>query len=470
MLSNPPGATVPERTARVVWALAWPAVALNSLQVVNSLLDSGFVGHLDKSSLVAYGGMTPVLFLMFSLAMSLATAATALVSRAYGAEDVAQYKMASRQSLAMSLFGGAAFASICWLLAPAFARGLLPREAAESIPKMAEFFRIYAFGLPAIFIIQALAGSLRGVGDTKSPMVISGMQICAHIVLNFILIFPPKQFFGMTLPGANMGLAGAATALAASAWMSAIIYVVYASRTRIGKQWDVALPKPEWIMRIIRIAVPAAVMSVLRVGSLTVFQLVLTQVPNGETAIAALRTGFAIEAIMFMPSFGLSMAASALVGQSLGMKQPDRAERLTWVAAHHAALVTFSLSLPIFIGAEGIATLMLGSKQEIVAEAAKFIRYLCITEIFFAYAMVMIGAMQGAGDTKRPLWLTIISLWMLRVPLAYLMALNASHTVLGIGLGMGATGAWIAMSATQGLQGILSLYFFKKGAWKTVKV
>jgi len=274
----------------------------------------------------------------------------------------------------------------------------------------------------------------------------------------------------MTLPGANFGLAGAAMALASSAWISAIVYVFYTSRTRIGRQWDIAMPRPEWVMRIVRIAVPAAVMSVLRVGSLTVFQLILTQVPNGETAIAALRTGFAIEAIMFMPSFGLSMAASALVGQSLGMQKPERAERLTWLAAHHAAIVTLSLSLPIFIGAEGIATMMLGAKAEIVEQAALFIRYLCVTEIFFAYAMVMIGAMQGAGDTKRPLWLTIISLWLLRVPLAYVLALDSSHTVFGIGLGMGATGAWIAMSATQGLQGILSLWFFKGGAWKTVKV
>lgn len=459
-----------ENTTRVVWALAWPAVALNSLQVVNSLLDAAFVGHLDKASLVAYGGMTPVLFLMFSFAMSLATAATALVSRAFGAEDVPQYREASRQSLSLSLFGGALFASVCWLLAPHFAVGLLPREAAESVPRMAEFFRIYALGLPAIFIIQALAGSMRGVGDTKSPMAISGMQILAHIALNFVLIGPPKNVMGMTLPGANLGLSGAAIALAASAWLSAIVYIVYAARTRIGSMTAVRLPKAAWVIRIVRIAAPAAVMSLLRVGALTIFQLVLTQVPNGETAIAALRTGFAIEAIMFMPSFGLSMAASALVGQSLGMQRPDRAEKLAWLAGHHAAIVTVVLSLPIFIGAEAIATMMLGAKPDVVREAATFIRYLCVTEIFFAYSMVMIGAMQGAGDTKRPLWITVLTLWGLRVPMAYILALAPAQALLGLGLGMGATGAWIAMSVTQGLQGMVSLWVFRQGAWKAVRV
>lgn len=465
-----PEAAHHERSHRVVWALAWPAVALNSLQVVNSLLDGGFVGHLDKASLVAYGGMTPVLFLMFSFAMSLATAATALVSRAYGAGDVGEYRMATRQSLSLSIVGGFLLSGVCWMLAPWFARNLLPPSAIESVPKMAEFFRIYAMGLPAIFVIQALAGSLRGVGDTRSPMVISGLQILLHIALNFVLIFPAREVGIFPIPGAGMGLSGAATALTASAWVSAIIYLAFAGRTRLGRQWDVGIPKWAWVTRVIRIAVPAAIMSVLRVGSLTAFQLVLTRVPDGESAIAALRAAFAIESMMFMPSFGLSMAASALVGQSLGMKQPDRAERLAWTAGHHAGVVTMVLAVPIFIFAESIAGVMLGDKQAVIDQAASLIRWLCVTEVMFAYAMVMIGAMQGAGDTKRPMWLTIICMWMLRVPMAYVLALPGSAAVFGWGIGMGAVGAWIAMSFTQAVQGVLSIIYFKQGKWKTVKV
>lgn len=468
--SAPPEVSKHERSHRVVWALAWPAVALNSLQVVNSLLDGGFVGHLDKASLVAYGGMTPVLFLMFSFAMSLATAATALVSRAYGAGDPAEYKMATRQSLSLSIVGGFLLSGVCWLLAPWFASQLLPASATESVPKMAEFFRIYALGLPAIFVIQALAGSLRGVGDTRSPMVISGFQILLHIALNFVLIFPAREVGIFPIPGAGMGLSGAATALTVSAWVSAIIYLAFAGRTRLGRQWNVSIPKWAWVTRVIRIAVPAAIMSVLRVGSLTAFQLVLTRVPDGESAIAALRAAFAIESMMFMPSFGLSMAASALVGQSLGMKQPDRAERLAWTAGHHAGIVTMVLAVPIFIYAEAIAGVMLGDKQAVIDQAASLIRWLCVTEVMFAYAMVMIGAMQGAGDTKRPMWLTIICMWMLRVPMAYVLALPSSAAIFGWGIGMGAVGAWIAMSLTQAVQGVLSIIYFKQGRWKTVKV
>jgi Na+-driven multidrug efflux pump len=170
---------------------------------------------------------------------------------------------------------------------------------------------------------------------------------------------------------------------------------------------------------------------------------------------------FGIESIMFMPSFGLAMAASALVGQSLGMKNPQRAERLGWIASHHGALVTLCLSIPIFIFAPQIGSVLLEGKPELVAEVVKFLRLLCLTEVLFAYAMVIVGAMQGAGDTIRPLWISVIALWGLRVPLAFILCFSAH---------LGSLGAWIAMSTTQAIQGILCLIVFKQGGWKTKKV
>lgn len=177
---------------------------------------------------------------------------------------------------------------------------------------------------------------------------------------------------------------------------------------------------------------------------------------------------------MFMPSFGLSMAAAALVGQSLGMRRPDRAEKLAWIAGHHAAGVTLLMAAPIFFGAHSICSVLLPGKPEVIAETVLLIRWLCATEVMFAYSMVMIGAMQGAGDTIRPMWITIISLWGMRVPLAFLLALPAGTPVFGIalplGFGLGAVGAWSAMSVTQAVQGVLSLWAFKLGAWKLARV
>lgn len=500
-------AAAPEHAGRIVWRLAWPAVALNSLQVVNTLLDRGFIGHLDPAALTAHGGSTTVLFLMFSLAMAFGTASTALVSRAFGAGHIDELRTAARQSVVLTAIAGVLFGVLGFALAGQSALLLLPKNDPEAIRLMTQFLMAYAVGLPAIYIIQSLAGSLRGIGDTKSPMMISGLQILMHVVLNYTLIFPPKHLFnGLVWPGADLGLTGAGIALSTSAWITAIIYLAFSGRTPLGAVWRVAMPSFRWCARILRIALPAALMAVLRVASLGAFTIILAAMPDsamtlgeraasgslsiapllypftalqpltdGSIAIAAMSTGFAIESIMIMPSFGLAMAAAALVGQSLGMRRPDRAEALGWTAGHHAAIVTTLLAVPIFLGADAIALALLGDKPLLVAETAFFIRWLCGTEFLFAYAMALIGAMQGAGDTVRPLWITIVCLWGLRVPLAFILAMPAGMGLIGsltvpIGFGLGALGNWIAMSATQGLQGIFAIWLFKLGAWKKVRV
>lgn len=470
-----------ENPAKVVWKLAWPAVALNSLQVVNQLLDRGFIGHLKSDALTAHGGAINVMFLMFSLAIAVATGATALVSRAYGANDPSEYRLASRQSIRIAILSGLLMAALTAIVSNTVAHIVLPATDIDSIALMTRFVRVYAIGLPAIFIIQTLAGSLRGIGDTKSPMFISGFQILIHMALNSVLIFPARtiELFGpnnpIHVPGAGMGLIGAGTALTTSAWISAILYLIFVARTPLGNQWGMSLPEWDWVKRVMKIAIPAAMMATLRVLSLTVFTIILAMVPSGSTAIGAMSTGFSIEAIMFMPSFGLSVAAGALVGQSLGMKRPDRAERIGWTAANHGFLVTLSLAVPIFIFAPVIANKILGDKPEMIAESITLLRCLCTTEALFAYAGVIIGAMQGAGDTVRPTWISIFALWGIRVPFAFLLALPTGiHLFAGLslpyGMGLGANGAWFSMAATQGLQGILAMILFKKGAWKTTKV
>lgn len=451
-----------ESPVKVIWTLAWPAVALNSMQTVNNLLDRGFIGHLSQASLTAHGASINILFLLFSLAMSLSTASTALVSRAYGAGNGIEVRMAVRKCLTLTFIAAVVFGTLGILSADFAANQFLPKEDLEAKKLMVRFLLVFASSLPAMYSIQTLAGALRGIGDTKSPMVISGCQIALHILLNLTLIGPPKHIAGnMYFPGANLGLVGAGLALSASAWIAAIAYMAYSGRTPLGSCWKLVAPDRQWTQRILKIAIPAALMAFLRVGSLMVFTLILKHVSNGSIAIAAMSVGFAVEGIMFMPAFGLSMSAAALVGQSLGMKLPDRAERLGWCAARQSVYVTLALSLPIFIFAPQIAYVMVGDKVAMIAEASMLLRILIVTETLFCVAMVLLGAMQGAGDTIRPMWITVFAMWGLRVPLSFLLA---------IPFGMGSTGAWIAMSFTQAVQGVMTMVAWKKGRWKTTKV
>lgn len=464
-----------ENSAKVVWQLAWPAVALNSLQVVNTLLDNFFVGHLPEFSLVAYGGVTNIVFLLFSVSFSVGTAATALVSRAFGAGNRPELQEACRQSVNFSLVVGCLLAAIGALTAPLAASTFLPATEVDAQRAMTQYLPIYATGLPAIILIQALAGSLRGVGDTRSPMVVSGIQILLHILLNFFLISGPRETsFGFTMPGLGWGLNGAGVSITLSAWISALGYLLVVPRTKLGVKIKPGWVHRDWFKRILRIAAPAAMMAVLRVASLAAFTIALKMSVDGASAIAAMRPGFAIESMMFMPAFGLSMAAGALVGQSLGMGRPDRAERLAWTAANHGALMSVLVSIPVFAFAPQIAHLLVGDKEQIASQTILLLRWLCATEFAFNYAMIMIGAMQGAGDTKSPLWITIGALWCLRVPMTFLLVLRFDLTLAGslfaVGAGMGPVGAWIAMSASQFAQGVLAVIAFQRGRWKLQKV
>jgi putative MATE family efflux protein len=461
-LAAEPPISQKENYSRIVWALAWPAVALNSLQVLNTLLDRFFIGHLHSPSLTAHGASTNVMFLVFSLAASLGTGASALVSRAFGAGEDDQCRRGAQEGLGLAVVLGFFTAVITALVAASTAHALLPARDTVAQAEMTSFVMVYAVGLLPIFVIQTLAGSLRGVGDTKSPMVISGIQIAIHMFLNFLLVH-------------RIGLVGAGCALSASSWLSAIGYIAYARHTGLGHLNVFRLPHWDWSKRILRIAIPAATMSTLRTLSLTAFTLVLKQVPDASDAIAAMSTSFAVESIMFMPAFGLSMAAGALVGQSLGMKLPERAERIGWVAAHYGALVTIILVTPVYLLAPWIAGGLVDHKEGITQEATRLLRYLCVSEFLFAYAMVFIGAMQGAGDVRRPLWISVFALWGLRVPLAIVLSLPSGFALAGmfalpVAYGMGANGAWLAMSFTQGIQGILSAIVYKQGAWKLAKV
>ena len=457
----PPAAALNEDSWKILWTLAWPAVALNLLQTINSLLDNYFVQTLPKGALTALGGSTNVIFLFVSFSMMMGTASTALVSRFYGAKEHENCQIAARKSLTLGLLLGIGMVFLAVPGAFLAAKAFVPSDDHQAQAFMTQYLAVFAMSLPAVNIIQSLAGSLRGVGDTKSPMVISGAQILLHIILNWFLIFPGHDVFGIHVPGAGWGIAGAAAAMTIACWIAAIVYIIYARSTPLHMKKWFSMPDLEWSKRILNIALPSGMLSILRVTSLMAFTFILTHVARGSDAIAALRPGFSLESIAFMPAFGLSIAAATLVGQSLGMKDPERAERLAWTAGHHAAAVSLLASIFLFFFSHQIANLVVPDQPAVAEIAAQYLIYISVTEVFFGYAMVMVGAMQGAGDTLRPMYLTLICMWLIRVPLAAFCVFF---------LKTGPEGCWFALSATQLIQGLLSMWMFKKGAWKTVRV
>ena len=454
-----------------LWHMAWPVVSLNLLQVVNGLLDRSFIGHLPQAAMSGHGASMSFIFLLFSLAIAISIGAGAIVARAYGAKDTKEFRHGSQQALQVAIYIGIVLGILSFALAPLAAKTVFKSTDVDDIAYITQFLRAYSIGVPAICIIQVIAACLRSIGDTKSPMVLSGIQILFHIILNFIFIFPQRGW----IPGFNLGLFGAGLALSTSAWVSAILYIWHVRSTKLGVKFSLKLPNKEWANRILRIAIPSAGQAVLRTASLTAFTLILSNVPGHGAAIAAMGAGFAIESLMFAQAFGFSAATSALVGQNLGAKNPTRAEHIGWLAAGVAFVSATLISIPVYIFVPDFAPYLAGHKEEVVNQIVHLVRLLCLTEPLFCLAMVLVGGMQGAGDTKKTLWISIFALWFLRVPLALFFSLPAgANVIFGIGLpfglAMGAQGAWIAMSVTQGIQGFMVAFAWKAGQWKTIKV
>jgi Na+-driven multidrug efflux pump len=177
-------------------------------------------------------------------------------------------------------------------------------------------------------------------------------------------------------------------------------------------------------------------------------------------ALASLTNGLRIEAIIFLPPFALNMAASVLVGQNLGAKNPDRAAAVGWKIAWAGVMLISAISICIFIWAGYFAS-FLTKDPAVLAETTRYLRITMFSEPFMALSLILGGGLQGAGDTRGNMWVIIICMWFIRLPLAVLLALI---------LGYGAVGVWVAMITSMTFQGILMARRFHQGRWKTLKV
>ncbi|MEN6447901.1 MAG: MATE family efflux transporter, partial [Syntrophaceae bacterium] len=195
-------------------------------------------------------------------------------------------------------------------------------------------------------------------------------------------------------------------------------------------------------------------------GSILLYHILARLGSESIVALASITNGLRIEAIIFMPAFAMNMAASVLVGQNLGANDPGRATRIGWKIALVAMTILSLISCIVFVFADFFASL-LARDAPVLAETARYLRVNMFSEPFMALSLVLGGALQGAGDTRGNMWVIIFCMWIIRLPLAYALAIL---------LGLGAPGVWVAMVVSMVFQGILMAFRFHQGRWKTMKI
>ncbi len=436
-----------------VWWLAWPTVITMLLQTANGWLDAAFVGRLGAAALSGVGLAGQVNMVLMALVTAVSVGSTALVARFVGASEPRDAEESVRQSILLGVIGSL----VSGVLLVLVARPLLVYMGAtgEALRLGLTYFYILMLGVTPFYLLLILTGVFRGMGDMWTPLIVMGVVTVISLAADYLLIFGIGPF-------PRLGVVGAGVATTLSRIVGAAMLLVFLARSSLrGSLRNGWRPDWRWFGRVLNIGGPATIQALLRTGASMTYYSILGLTPQATLAIAALTAGIRTEALAFMPGFAFSTAATSMVGQNLGADQPGRATRSAWAAAWQGIWVMSIFGLLFYIFAEPLARTFTPGEPEVVALIVSYLRINAISEPFLALSMILTGALQGAGATRAPAVATITTMWLVRLPLTYYLA---------IVLGLGATGAWISMSATSVLSGIVMLAIFKWSSWEETKV
>lgn len=437
---------------RQLFLLAWPSLVENILQTMLVFVDLVFVGQLGPDAIAGVGLGAQLANLLQVLFMGLAVGNTALVARYIGAKDKPAAESVAKQSLLITAVLSVLIAIIGYFFSTPLidAMGATP-EVTQIGSGFTNVIALFAIALGIMFIG---GGTLRGSGDTFSPMIITGIINVINIVLDYLLIFGNFGF-------PNMGPVGSAVATSISRAIGAalILYILFRrgsvlklkARGGWGFHRDV-------IGRIVNIGGPTALEQVIfQLGFLTFTAIA---VGIGTDDLAAQQIAFNISNFSTLPAFAFGVAALTLVGQNMGAKNVARAEASAYQSLKSGMVWMLLMGVGFFVWRSWLVGLYTDDPQ------VQRLGEMCLTFIALAQplqclAIVLGQALRGAGDTRATLLYTFIGIWVVRVGVGY---------ILGIVLGMGLFGMWIAWYADFVARAALAVLRFRAGKWKLIKV
>jgi len=432
--------------------LSVPAILAQLSSTIMQYIDASMVGRLGADASAAIGLVAPTTWLLSGLTMAAAVAFTVQVAQRIGAGGEADARNLMKQGLVLCLLF-----SLLLGLAGAAVASHLPGwlRADPSIHSRAStYFLITALSLPAVQIATFSARTLQASGNMRTPSLLMVLMCFLDVVFNALLIFPTRTVWGLTVPGAGLGVAGAAlgTALSYVAGAALLLYVMLrrspSLRLRRGEKLRFV---PAQLRQGLVIALPVAMERTL-INSAQVTSMGIIA-PLGTISIAANSFAVTAEALCYMPGFGVQGAAVTLVGQSVGAGRRDMAYRLGWLSTalgmviQGLAAAAMYLAAPLIIG-------ILTPDPQVVALATRALRIVALAEPMFAAAIVSTGVFQGAGRTLLTGILDFAAMWGVRIPLTALLAPR-----------YGLAGAWVAMAIELSFRGCLFLIRLFRKRW-----
>jgi len=436
-----------------IWRMSWPMLLVMFFNFLVGLTDVYVAGFLGPEIQAIVGFVSQLYFFIIIVANAISIGTVAMLSRAVGAGNFEDALASARQSLLfgilcalMLMFGSLIFYQQIISLA-----GFSGNTREIAIV----FFMIFALALAPNYIVILSTAIFRAGGEVRLTLLAMSLVSAVNIALNFILVFGLFSFQGL-------GYKGIALATA-SAMFSGMIVCVFLFRK---SRWNNIFSGP-WLLsaglvkKILLLSWPAALVQISWNAGYIALYNILSYLGEGNiNAMAALTNGLRIEAIIYLPVFALNMAASVLTGQNLGAGVPERAEKIGWKISLSGVAFVSLLALPIFVWAADISS-PVAKDPQVLAETTRYLRITMLSEPFMALSVILGGCLQGVGDTKGVMLVIVSALWVVRLPLAYLLAVVA---------GYGAPGVWTAMVISMCFQGIVMTIRFRKGRWKKIKL
>ena len=444
------------QTMRIILALAWPTMLEQLMQTAVQYIDTAMVGSLGTNAMAAVGATTTVGWLMGGLVSAWGVGFLAFISKACGAGDKDAAAKAVAQAVIVTVCAGVTFTVLTLSLS-----GVIPvwMQVAETVRPLATqyFFILYT---PMLFRAATIIFGtvLRAAGDTKTPMKVGVWVNIINVTLNFLLIYPtrPLNVLGVTftMPGAGMGVVGAALASAIAVAVGGIYITVVLWKHPVispkGQKF-----RPDW--SILKPTVKVAIPNMLQRFGTSLGYVSFAAMINalGEVATSAHTVANTVESLFYIPGYGMQTAAATLAGNAYGAKDPQRMKKLARMFIPIEVGLMIISGGALFLFAPPLVKLF-SADAAVIALGVTVLRMVAVSEPFYGFSIIVEGMMQGVGRTKLPFVFNVAGMWGVRI-LGTFICTNF--------FGMGLVSAWACMIAHNLLLFGLFLGCYIKGTW-----
>lgn len=437
--------------------LSWPAMMAQLSSIMMQYIDAAMVGRLGADDSAAVGLVSTSLWLFWGICSAVTVGFSVQVAHRIGASDHEGARRILRQSIVACLLFAFAVVVVGVAIAWPLPRWLGGTEAV--CPKASIYFLVFVLALPLLTMNYLGGAMLRCVGNMKVPGGLNVMMCVLDVVFNFFLIFPTHEFhvagIDIRLPGAGLGVLGAALGTVSAEIVTAGSMMWYLctreKSIRLVGHPGSFRPTRQVLSKALRVSAPMTLEHAVICGAQIAVTVIVA--PLGVMAIAANAFAVTAESICYMPGYGIGDAATTLVGQSYGAKRLDLAKRFGYITVGLGMVTMTVMGVVMYVCAPWVMELM-SPVEGIQSLGVEALRIEAWAKPMFAAAIVSYGVMIGVGDTVLPASMNFGSIWLVRLPIAALLAPT-----------MGLAGVWLAMCVELCFRGAIFLWRLISGAW-----